>query len=406
MSRLLLRSLAILACITSGSLAAQDLGPLLPAGQSPQPSPLLDRYSLSGEKPGKQARARVSSALGALDQPEPALRLRGAKEIELYRTLVPSVALIATDQGLGSASLIGTATSNGSSSKSGTLLTAAHVVGDAREVEVIFKPQHEGAKIGKANAIVGRVRKVDPVHDLALVEVPSLPANAVVIKLGSMKDVQVGADVYAIGHPSGQTWTYTKGLISQIRPGYEWQTDPAGPKHVTDVIQTQTPLSPGNSGGPLIDEGGRLIGVNFLKYDGEGLNFAVAVAEVEKFLAAAQGGAYEPKPASAAKPCVPEVMYEGRNKQGDGFIRNVDLDCSGRTNATLYVPDDQSKPIAFRMDTNHDGKVDAEIYDENRDGKWDYSLWDTDFDGTPDLIGYHPDGGLKPSRFEKYRPKR
>jgi S1-C subfamily serine protease len=407
MSRLLLQSLAILACVYSGSLAAQDLGPLLPSGQSPLRSPLLDRYSLPGENPGKLARARVSSALEGLDQPEPQLRLRGAKEIELYRSLAPSVALIVTDQGLGSASLIATKAATGSSSKSGMLLTNAHVVGDASEVAVVFRPPQDGAKVGPADAVPGRVLKVDPVRDLALVEVPSVPANAVVINLGSMKDVQVGADVHAIGHPSGQTWSYTKGLISQIRPGYEWQPDPSGTRHVADVIQTQTPINPGNSGGPLIDEGGRLIGVNSFKQDGEGLNFAVSVAEVEKFLTAAQGGAYEPKVASAApKPCQPKVMYEGRAPDNDpALIRNVDLDCSGRINASLYIPDDKSKPIVLRLDNNGDGKADAWIFDEDRDGKWDFSLWDTDFDGKPDLIGYHPDGKLKPSRFEKYKPK-
>jgi hypothetical protein len=73
--------------------------------------------------------------------------------------------------------------------------------------------------------------------------------------------------------------------------------------------------------------------------------------------------------------------------------------------ATLYVPDDSTKPVEFRIDSNHDGKVDNVIFDTDRKGKWSYSLWDTDFDGKPDLIGYHPDGELKPSRFEKYRPK-
>ena len=112
--------------------------------------------------------------------------------------------------------------------------------------------------------------------------------------------MQVGADVHAIGHPAGEAWTYTKGIVSQIRPGYEWQPK-ASVKHVADVIQTQTPINPGNSGGPLISDDGRLIGVNSFKKDGEALNFAVSIGEVEKFLKAADGGAFEPKLASAAK---------------------------------------------------------------------------------------------------------
>lgn len=391
--------------MSGGSALAQDLGPLLPPGQSPLKSPLLERYTLPGENPGKLARARVASTLSGMDRPEPELRLRGAKEIELYRALAPSVVLIVTDKGIGSASLISTK-SAGSSAKSGMLLTNAHVVGDAPEVAVIFKPQQDGGKVNPADAIVGRVRKIDPIRDLALVEVASVPDNVAAIKLGTMKGLQIGADVHAIGHPSALTWTYTKGLVSQIRPGHQWQPDPSGTRHVADVIQTQTPINPGNSGGPLLDDGGRLIGVNSFGHGGQGLNFAVSVAEVEKFLTAAEGGAYEPKVAAATpKPCAVKVVYEGRTKDDDAFIRNLDMDCSGRANAVLYVPDDKSKPIIFRVDTNGDGKVDAEIYDEDRDGKWDYSLWDIDFDGKPDLIGYHPDGKLEPSRFEKYRPK-
>jgi S1-C subfamily serine protease len=404
MSRLLLQALAILACIPCASLVAQDLGPLLPPGQSPQRSPVLERYSLEGGTPSAPGPANLSAVLGRVGQAEPALRLRGAREIELYRKLAPSVALIVSDKGAGSGSLIALKPAAGA--KSGTLLTNAHVVGSTGEVAVIFKPSQEGAKIDPANAVVGRVKKVDPIRDLALVEVASVPANAAVINLGAMKEAEVGADVHAIGHPIGETWTYTKGIISQVRLGYEWQPDPSGTKHVADVIQTQTPISPGNSGGPLISDGGRLIGVNSFKKDGEALNFAVSVGEVEKFLTAAEGGAFEPKLAAAtSKPCEVKVMYEGRTQKDDAFIRNVDLDCSGQANATLYVPDDKSKPVVFRIDTNHDGKVDAEIYDVDRDGKWDYSLWDTDFDGKPDLIGYHPDGKLKPSRYEKYQPK-
>jgi S1-C subfamily serine protease len=393
-----------LACIPSGHLVAQDLGPLLPAGQSSQRSPLLEQYAVAGAVQMPPAATSLSATLDRVGQAEPKLRLRGAREIELYRTLAPSVALIATDSGLGSGSLIAIKPVAGAASKAGLILTNAHVVGNDRQVAVIFKPQQEGEKIDPAKAVLGRVLKVDPVRDLALVESASVPANASVINFGAMNEVQVGADVHAIGHPAGQTWTYTKGIISQIRPGYEWQPGPI--KHVADVIQTQTPINPGNSGGPLISDSGRLIGVNSFKQDGEALNFAVSVGEVEKFLKAAAEGAFEPKLASATPAtCKVKVMYEGRASSDDAFIRNMDMYCTGKVNATLYVPDDKSKPIVFRADTNNDGKVDAWVFDEDRDGKWDYSLWDTDFDGKPDMKGFHPDGKLEPSRYEKYQPK-
>ena len=130
----------------------------------------------------------------------------------------------------------------------------------------------------------------------------------------------------------------------------------------------------------------------------------MAVDEVEKFLKAAQNGAYEPKPAATASACKPKVDYEGRNKGNDAYIRRMDTDCTGKVNAVLVIPDDNSRAVEFRIDTNMDGKTDAWILDKDRDGKWDVSYWDTDFDGKPDLIGHHPNGALKPASVEKYRP--
>lgn len=88
-----------------------------------------------------------------------------------------------------------------------------------------------------------------------------------------------------------------------------------------------------------------------------------------------------------------------------GSIRTLDMDCSGKVNAALIVPDDKSKPVEFCLDTNKDGKTDVWVLDDERDGKWDISYWDIDFDGKPDLVGHHPDGDLKPTRMEKYQPK-
>lgn len=217
--------LAILACACAESSVAQDRaepGPLLPAGDSARSAPGAEKHSLDTTTSLPRG-SRLGPALDRVAQPEPPLRLRGAREIELYRTLVPSVAPILTDKAEGSGSLIAMKPLV-STNRSGTLMTNAHVVGDAAEVAVVFKPQKDGEKItqAQAHALRGRVRKVDPVRDLALIEVENVPARAGTIPLGRFGDVQVGADVHAIGHPLGQEWTYTKGLVSQIRPAYEW----------------------------------------------------------------------------------------------------------------------------------------------------------------------------------------
>ncbi|MFZ5783897.1 MAG: S1C family serine protease [Pseudomonadota bacterium] len=378
----------------------------MPSRGERQPVPGADRYDVGGTISPPAVGRDLGATLDAVSRPEPPLRMRGARDIELYRRLSPSVALVVTEGGAGSASLIGIK-SPVFATKGGVLLTNAHVVGDASEVGVIFKPQNAGQKVTSAEMVRGRVKKVDPIRDLALIEVERVPANTTPVELGDMKGVEVGADVHAIGHPEGQSWTYTKGLVSQIRPGYEWQTSASGPKHVADVIQTQTPINPGNSGGPLLDDSGRMIGVNSFKHStGENLNFAVSVGEVEKFLAAARDGAYDPQTTVAASTsCTPKVVFEGRAADGKGFIRDVDMKCSGRVDASLFVPDDKSQPVVLSFDANGDGKADGWVFDDDRDGKWDYSLWDEDFDGKPDLVGHHPDGKAKPTRFERYVAK-
>jgi hypothetical protein len=55
------------------------------------------------------------------------------------------------------------------------------------------------------------------------------------------------------------------------------------------------------------------------------------------------------------------------------------------------------------IDSNFDGNVDIVVYDTDRDGRWDISFHDVDFDGTIDLVGYHPDGKITPSRYETYK---
>jgi hypothetical protein len=96
--------------------------------------------------------------------------------------------------------------------------------------------------------------------------------------------LNVGQDVHAIGHPQGEVWTYTRGIVSQIRANYEWKTE-EGITHRANIIQTQTPINPGNSGGPLLDENARVIGINSFRHrSGEGLNYAVSVDTINDFL--------------------------------------------------------------------------------------------------------------------------
>jgi len=125
----------LLACLQAGNLAAQDhsaFGALPQSGNAAQPLPGGEKYTFGSIAPALPGGASLAPALEVIDQPEPPLRLRGAREIELFRRLAPSVALIVTDEPQGSASLIATKSIAGGG-RSGVLLTSAHVVGNGRE---------------------------------------------------------------------------------------------------------------------------------------------------------------------------------------------------------------------------------------------------------------------------------
>jgi S1-C subfamily serine protease len=318
---------------------------------------------------------------------------RGAADAQIYKTISPSVVLIATDGGLGSGSLI---------SSSGEILTNWHVVMDYSDVGVVFKPAAESQVPTKDDVVTGHVVKYDEVADLALVKVASPPKGGSFLRLGDSSEISVGLDVHAIGHPTGEAWNYTKGIISQYRLGFEWHPGD-GIKHKADVIQTQTPINPGNSGGPLVSETGTLLGVNSFKAAGEGLNFAVSVADVRRFLTRSGNRLAEGRPAQPPKSeCVPKEISQWRSKEGDAIVIGIDMTCAGKVDAILLYPDDKSQAILLKMDRNHDGNADVVFFDFKRRDKWDMSWWDESFDGHWTLVGYHDDGSLKPTRFESY----
>jgi hypothetical protein len=139
-----------------------------------------------------------------------------------------------------------------------------------------------------------------------------------------------------------------------------------------DIIQTQTPINPGNSGGPLLGDNGTLIGVNSFKASGEGLNFAVSVDEVRKFLSrsASRVSQNSRKPNS----CEPKELSRFRNKENNATVISYDMFCTRKDTGEHVIPDDQSKAIFLRMDRNGDGYADVIFFDLKRRGKWDISV--------------------------------
>jgi putative serine protease PepD len=130
----------------------------------------------------------------------------------------------------------------------GHVITNEHVVGDAESVEIRFADEQEEQ---------GRVIGTDPSTDIALIQVDLTGHDVDPVQLGSSADVKVGDPVYAIGNPFGLERTLTAGIVSAVN------RDITAPNNFTinDVIQTDAPVNPGNSGGPLLDAAGNVIGV-------------------------------------------------------------------------------------------------------------------------------------------------
>lgn len=321
------------------------------------------------------------------------LTTRGAKEAQIYKDVAPSVVLIVTNDAFGSGALI---------SANGEILTNWHVIKGSTEVGVIFKPEN-GEKPTKNDIVRGKVLRVDEVADLALVKVDP-PAGRQPVKFGEPKDIMVGLDVFAIGHPDGDDWTYTKGIISQVRKGYKWVYEDRT-KHQADLIQTQTPINPGNSGGPLLSENGALVGINSFGNEGEGLNFAVSLSEIRAFLSR-QGDRKTTEDMTMARNrpegCEPKLVETEYDKEHKATYEAVDLTCDGVVDAVTSTPDDKGSPITLILDNNGDERPDTWVMDYGQDGKWDVSLWDTKFAGKTDLVGLHSDGTTKPTSYISY----
>jgi len=133
----------------------------------------------------------------------------------------------------------------------GLILTNDHVVSGARSLTVAAKGS---SSLTRTATLVGEEAN----DDLALIKVDPSGLGLEPLTLTSSKSVQVGDSVYAIGNPYGLDETLTRGIVSALGRSI---SAPNGAK-ITDAIQTDAALNPGNSGGPLLNDEGQVIGVN------------------------------------------------------------------------------------------------------------------------------------------------
>ncbi|MGX6448954.1 S1C family serine protease [Patulibacter sp. S7RM1-6] len=172
-----------------------------------------------------------------------------SKDSVVYITAEISGSSAASSATGGSSSSGGTATGSGFVvSSDGYIVTNAHVIDGASSVKV---------KIGDGASQDAKVVGVDRSTDLALLKVtPRTTLKA--LTLADSSDVQVGDATYAIGNPYGLDRTLTTGVVSALHRSI---TSPNG-YAINGVLQTDAALNPGNSGGPLLDAEGHVIGVN------------------------------------------------------------------------------------------------------------------------------------------------
>lgn len=181
------------------------------------------------------------------------------------KTVLEATVTVFTDDGSGSGFVIST---------NGYLITNYHVIERAKRVLIAGQ---DGKKI------TAEVVDSNEARDLAILKVSEGSWSAV--QLGDMDNVGMGDTVFAMGSPGGVDtvleFTATRGIVSSVRDF----PSAANPNIKVQYIQTDASINSGNSGGPLVNDAGKVIGVNSSKIVGvgkQGLGFAISVDEIKK----------------------------------------------------------------------------------------------------------------------------
>jgi S1-C subfamily serine protease len=185
-------------------------------------------------------------ASGLVDDAIKDFRAKPATSVVVYQQILPSIVAIETKRaatpkghgdGLGTGVIV---------NANGTIMTAFHVVEGAASIRVIF------ADGTRARA---EVAEADPDTDTAVLVPKRLPEVVVPAVLGGR--VQVGDETYAVGHPLGYADSITAGVVS----GLDRSVKGDHGKTLRGLIQFDAAVNPGNSGGPLLNRGGQVIGI-------------------------------------------------------------------------------------------------------------------------------------------------
>lgn len=246
--------------VTTHSSSTGKLFPWL----QPAPASTNPTNSTAIIGPAGKFELTVASAAPAFDTEE-------QQNIAVYKKVLPSVVNITStevafdffygpvpQQGQGSGFIL---------TKDGMILTNNHVIGgNPQRLEVMLSNKHK---------YKARVLAADKNHDLALIKIDA--PDLTPVTLSDSRGLMVGQKVYAIGNPFGLNGTMTRGIISAIRSVRGPQGNP-----IEDAIQTDAAVNPGNSGGPLLNSRGEVIGITTMiasngAEQSSGIGFAIPI---------------------------------------------------------------------------------------------------------------------------------
>ncbi len=253
-------------CAEAGRLVEQFYPSDRPGTPAPSPTPLPESETTPMPAAGEISAAVPSAAL--VDAA--GLDIEERRIVDVYERVAPSVVSITTrvlrrnfffevtpEEGAGSGFVL---------DRQGHILTNYHVIAEAERIEVNF---------GEDTVYPARVVGLDRRNDIALIRVDAPAELLEPVELGTSANLRVGQRAIAIGNPFGQFGrTLTTGVISALGRTLEGQDG----RTITGIIQTDAAINRGNSGGPLLDSSGRVIGINTAIFSPTGASAGVGFA--------------------------------------------------------------------------------------------------------------------------------
>ena len=250
------------------------LTPTSPPLPSPTPSPISTPLPTPNPLPVEE----LVNTTALIDQL--GLDFAEKRVIQVYKQVAPSVVNVTTqvlrrsffyevipEAGAGSGFVL---------DDEGHILTNYHVIDSAQSIEVTFVNE---------TTLSARLVGADQRNDIAVLQVDAPPELLVPVELGESTSLQVGQRAIVIGNPFGQFGsTLTTGVVSALNRSLQGEDG----REITGIIQTDAAINQGNSGGPLLDSAGRVIGMNTAIFSPSGTNagvgFAVPVDTIRRLL--------------------------------------------------------------------------------------------------------------------------